>query len=239
MRGSGVLSPSRALSVAALLVAGVFFFARTEVVFAARRATPHAAQPMETPSVATVGAVGTGASRPHSAASVAPLTAAPSAAAALDGFGGALLSAQAEQGGGATSGGGVFLSPLSVASCLGLVASGATGAVRAAFTAALRADFGADAGAASLAALGAPSPGVQLTVANSLWARGPGGVRPAFAAALAASPHNASAHELTTAAAVNAWVAAATGGKIGHLVDDSVVNNPLTKAGVGLGRLSS
>lgn len=123
----------------------------------------------------------------------------------------------------------VFISPLSVASALAMAAAGATAAskVEAAFLATLHGDLAFNSGANLLRALATPSDAsVTLNVANSLWARQ---VKPSYAALLS-QRFNATAQPLTDAQAVNGWVSARTQGRITSIVDDGVVQNPLTIA---------
>ena len=68
-------------------------------------------------------------------------------------------------------------------------------------------------------AAGAPPPSTPLvTAANSVWARPPLAFTPPFLARAAAL--DAAAHPLTTAAAINAWCAGATAGRIKEIVDE-------------------
>lgn len=202
-KASLALHPRHALGLVALTVAGVFF-SRSEYFLATAAAT--------TPRVAAM--------------SRRPPAGAEGAAAALNRFGGALLGATTA----ASAGQPVFLSPLSVASALSMVAAGAAGDTAAAFDAVLGGLSG-DAGAGALRALASASPSdsnATLLLANSLWTRG-GGVKAAFKADVAGR-FNASVHALSTAAAANEWVSSATKGYIKQLLDEAVVSNPLTKA---------
>ena len=202
-KASLALHPRHALGLVALTVAGVFF-SRSEYFLATAAAT--------TPRVAAM--------------SRRPPAGAEGAAAALNRFGGALLPATTA----ASDGAPVFLSPLSVASALAMVAAGATGDTAAAFDAVLGGMAG-DAGAGALRALASAPPtggNATLLVANSLWTRGDG-VKAAFKADVA-ERFNASVHALSTAAAANEWVSSATKGCIKQLLDEAVVSNPLTKA---------
>ena len=125
-------------------------------------------------------------------------------------------------------GGNVFISPLSVASALGMAAAGTTAdsRVAAAFAATLRFDAARGGGPAALRALAANA--TELRVANSLWARA--SILPSYKDAVSAEFGAKAAEMPKGAGPVNAWVAEATGGKIKHLLDDSVVSNPLTIA---------
>lgn len=123
-----------------------------------------------------------------------------------------------------------FLSPLSVLSALSLAAAGATpdSPAAKALAAVLRGAGGGDA----LVALSSPTPAeaagnVALVSANAVFVRST--ILPSYVAAVKAG-FGAVAAPLTTAAAVNGWVSQATQGKIGHLVDEALVQDPLTQA---------
>lgn len=122
----------------------------------------------------------------------------------------------------------MFISPLSVASALGMAAAGTTpdSRVAAAFAATLRFDAARGGGPAALRALAANA--TELRVANSLWARA--AILPSYKDAVSAEFGATAAEMPKGAGPVNAWVAEATGGKIKHLIDDAVVSNPLTIA---------
>ncbi len=94
------------------------------------------------------------------------------------------------------------------------------------FRAALRGELSSEGSAAALRSLGTTS-NVTLSVANSLWARN--GIKASYAKLLS-ERFDASAAPLTDARSVNGWVAERTQGKIKDIVDDSVVNDPLTRA---------
>ena len=99
-------------------------------------------------------------------------------------------------------------------------------AVSAAFATVLRDDLAA--GASQLRALATPSDGnVTLASANSLWARD--GIKHSYAELLT-QRFGAVAAPLTDAAAVNGWVSEHTAGKIGSIVDDGTVSDPMVRA---------